>query len=136
MQPSNVSNNVPNLDLGEYFTILRGRLTHPEMRVPISEGEFHVIPAQYDHGWDGAIFKVLHIEYTFVACEVVFPSNTAGMTIHLNVSDLELMPLSKGYVAALRRGKQFTDPSIVKLGGLFDFLNVATKNDVKGKDFP
>jgi len=140
MQPSNVSENVPNLELGEFFTIQRGRITQPAMEIPLPPdgAKIQSMPAQYDRGWDGAVFKVLYQEHTFVAAEVIFPAMNAGQTVHIDVGELEVMPLSPQYIKALESGVQFKTPLVNPLSifAKIDAINRAAGNDVRGKDFP
>ena len=142
MNPSNVSQNAVNLDIGAFFTVQRGYLTQPAMEFPLPPDGEHTAsqPAQYDRGWDGAVFEVLYQEMDFVACKVVFPAPIAGQTAHINIGELEIMPLSKAYVEALKSGLQFkfppNPPGLANpLSALFaksiDGINRAAGNDVQ-----
>jgi len=111
------------LDPGEYFAIERGRCIRPEMETPVGP-----MPAEYDHTFDGCIFKLIIQEYTMMAVEVVFPHTGAGQTYSIDTRDMELMRVSPQYVKALQAGDQFKEqpPSpprpITDLMGIFNAM--------------
>ena len=93
-----------NLEIGDYFTVERGRLLSPTMETP-----FGNCPPQYDDFYAGAIFEVLIQEHSFIACKIIFPHDAAGCTTFLDVEGLELMTFSQRYVDKLLDGRQFKE---------------------------
>lgn len=91
-----------NLDVGDYFTIERGRMIQPPLDTPPFSR-----PAQYSDDYEGMIFRVLTQEHTFIACEIIFPYPLDGCTTSIDVNGLEIMTLTQQYIEALQTGKQF-----------------------------
>jgi len=109
------------LNKGDFFTIKRGHMLTPAMALVGPNGETKTIPAQFDRGWDGVVFELLHQQGDeFVAAKVVFPAEKIGYTVHLDISELDVMPLTPQYVAALKTGAQYAEPPLKQ--NLFNML--------------
>jgi len=97
------------LEKGEYFAITRGikfrnsKFSIFSMFEPSEswkEDQNEEEP-QYDRSWHGCIFLVKEVCYPMVAAEVVFGwHDYLPKVISLNMTEIEIMTLSKEYVNA------------------------------------